>query len=92
MSTKRDANHPVIVDGSTLRLIPTPKPRRIPLKTLAQVRNEMSRKYRQLDAGEVDSQDCSRAVYILAQIGRIIEVADLEERILQLEGGNNGIT
>jgi len=79
---------PLTLDGSTLRVIPTP--RRIDLATLEQVRSEMARVYRESRSGKLDSQEASRFTYILSQIGKMIELAVLERRIERLEGLQDG--
>ncbi|QBB70628.1 hypothetical protein ELE36_09755 [Pseudolysobacter antarcticus] len=65
-------------------LAPTPS-RRINLKTLAQVRREMSHVYREMRAGALESHHGTRFVYVLAQVGKMIEQSELEKRITQLE-------
>lgn len=84
MTDKRTANAPATIDGKTLSLVPT-SPRRIALATLDQVRLEMARVYKAVDAGKFDSGEGSRRVYMLSQIGKMIEVADLEKRVEVLE-------
>ena len=65
-------------------LVPTPS-RRISLKTLGHVRREMAYVYREMRAGVIESQDGTRYVYVLAQVGKMIEQSELEKRIAQLE-------
>jgi len=79
---------PVTIDESSFRVVPTP--RRIDLKTMGQVRAEMARVYRQTREGKIDSQDGSRFVYMLVQIGKMVELADLEKRLESLEKQKNG--
>jgi uncharacterized protein YjhX (UPF0386 family) len=69
--------------GSGVRLLPTPY--RIDLKTLDDVRVEMARVYRDMRTGRIESQDGTRLVYVLAQIGKIIEAGDVEKRVEALE-------
>ncbi|MGB8077859.1 MAG: hypothetical protein WCE58_13700 [Gallionella sp.] len=45
----------------------------------------MARVYRQVKARQLDSQDASRMVFISAQIGRLIEIGQLEARLDALE-------
>jgi hypothetical protein len=49
------------------------------------VRLELAAVYRKMDAGEIESQDGTRRAYVLRAIGDIIEMAELERRILELE-------
>ena len=65
-------------------LVPTPS-RRINLKTLSHVRREMAFVYREMRVGAIESQDGTRFVYVLAQIGKMVEQTDLERRVAQLE-------
>jgi hypothetical protein len=65
-------------------LVPTPS-RRINLKTLAQVRREMAFVYREMRAGSIESQDGTRYVYVLAQVGKMIVETELERRVARLE-------
>jgi hypothetical protein len=65
-------------------LVPIPL-RRISLKTLFQVRREMASVYREMRAGSIESQDGTRYVYVLAQVGKMIEQSELERRVAQLE-------
>ena len=74
-----------IFDRGGLRLLPTPKRLRLPLTTLIHVRDEMARCYRQMRAGDLDSSEGSKRVYVLGQIGKVIEGALLEQRIEALE-------
>jgi len=74
-----------VIDRGGLRLLPTPKRMRLPLTTLIHVRDEMARCYRQMKAGDMDSAEGSKRVYVLSQIGKVIEGALLEKRIEALE-------
>jgi hypothetical protein len=69
--------------GSGIWLLPTPY--RIDLKTLDDVRVEMARVYRDMRSGRIESQDGTRLVYVLAQIGKIIEAVEIEKRVEALE-------
>ena len=82
---------PESLNGRALRLIPTPSPT-IHLKTLDDVRVEMAKVYRAMKRGKVPTQDGTRLVYVLSQIGRVIEVdqigarVEAVERVLRLRG------
>lgn len=58
---------------------------RLPLRSIKDVQNEMARLYRSAKAGDVAVTDASRLANILALLGRLIEGADLEDRIAALE-------
>ena len=62
---------------------PTPS---IHLKTINDVRLEMASVYRKMSAGNIETSDGSRLVYVLGQIGKMIELHDIEKRVEQLEG------
>jgi hypothetical protein len=66
--------------------IPPPGRRvRLRLDSLARVRFELTRIYRQARDGERDVSDASKLAHILVAIGRILEGSDLEKRIGLLE-------
>ncbi len=81
---KRQPESPDSHEGGPLTLAPIP-PRRIDLATLENVRQEMARVYRFVDQGKIETQEGTRRVYILSQIGKVIEAADLERRLGALE-------
>nr|NMG32363.1 hypothetical protein [Aromatoleum evansii] len=58
---------------------------RLPLRNLADVQRELSRLYRSAKVGEVAVADASRLANILQIVARLIEGADLERRISDLE-------
>jgi hypothetical protein len=62
-----------------------PRSRRLPLRTVAQIRNEMARTYRRFDAGQVDRMHANTATFVLSALVRVIEGSDLEARIEALE-------
>ena len=68
--------------ATNLKLVPTP---RLDLKTLENIRVEMAKVYRAVKKGEIQTQEGTRLVYMLAQIGKIIEVAEIETRLKVLE-------
>jgi hypothetical protein len=80
---KREPKSPATIDGETLTVLATP--RRIDLKTLEQVRSEMARVYREMRNGNIESQDGTRFVYVLGQIGKLIEAEQIEQRLAALE-------
>lgn len=85
--TKKERNSPVIYEGQVLQALPTPQ---IKLVTIEDCRREMARVYRDARTNRIDSQDGSRFVYMLSQIGKLIELSDIEKRIEVLENLNNG--
>lgn len=58
---------------------------RCPLRTIDDVRAELARLYREGKAGKRDVTDVSKLANVLSILGRLIEGADLETRIAELE-------
>lgn len=71
-----------VIEGELLS--PTPQ-KKIALSDLESTRREMASVYRDMRSGRIDTQDGTRLVYALAQIGKLIELAMLERRIGELE-------
>lgn len=46
----------------------------------------MARIYREAESGKRDISEASKLVYILGQIGKMIELAEVEARLRALEG------
>lgn len=70
------------VIGEVIDPIPPP---RIDLRNLEAVRREMARVYRQMRAGELPPESGTRLVYVLDRIGKLIETAQVERRLIELE-------
>ena len=79
-----DSNSPINQDNSEDISIPTPY--RIDLKSIDDVRLEMAKVYRSMKSGEIASSDGTRFVYVLSQIGKLIEIYEVEKRLSVLEG------
>ena len=50
----------------------------------------MARVYRGMKSGQMETSDGTKLVYVLVQIGKMIEVHDIEKRIELLEAGETG--
>ena len=46
---------------------------------------ETARVYRDMESGARDSQDGSRLVYVLTQIAKLLELTEIEQRLVTLE-------
>lgn len=71
--------------GELLPLGATPRPRRPSLQTLPEVRREMARVYRDMRHGRIETQDGTRLTYVLTQIAKVIQVAELDARVEAVE-------
>ncbi len=60
-------------------------PHRIDLKSIDDVRLEMARVYRDMKSQKIPTSDGTRLVYVLGQIGKMIELHDIEKRVEELE-------
>ena len=80
---------PLTIDGRTLRVIPGGR-RKAVLNSLEGVRREMARIYRDAEEGRRDTAEASKLVYILGQIGKVLELTEIESRLKVLEGKTNG--
>ena len=87
MSKSTDNKVPVTIDGESGELMPTPA--KIDLKSIDDVRLEMARVYREMRGDVIETQKGTRLVYVLAAIGKLIELHELEQRIQDLEGKMN---
>ena len=87
MTKSTDYNLPATIDGKSNELIPTPT--KIDLKSIDDVRLEMARVYREMRGDVIETQKGTRLVYVLAAIGKLIELHELEQRIQKLEGEMN---
>ena len=87
MTKATDNNLPATIDAQSIELIPTPA--RIDLKSIDDVRLEMARVYREMRGDVIETQKGTRLVYVLAAIGKLIELHELEQRIQDLEGKTN---
>ena len=75
---------PMTVDNASGEAYPTPS-KKIDLANINDVRLEMASVYRGMKSGSIEAGDGSRLVYVLGQIGKMIELHDIERRINQLE-------
>lgn len=89
MTLTGTAREPETIDGKTLRLLPPPSRRKPQLTSLEGVRTEMARIYREMEAGKRESQEGSRLVYVLTQIGKVLELTEIERRLITLEANAN---
>lgn len=87
MTKTSGKKRPATIDGNTLAVLPTPG--KIDLKTADDVRLEMAKVYRDMKGGKVDMADGTKLVYVLAQIGKLIELTEIEKRIELLENKNS---
>lgn len=77
----------IVKNPDTLTPIGGPRKREPKLKTLRDIRTEMSRQYRAcFYRQEMLPEDYSRAVFGLRALAEIIEATEFEERLQQLEG------
>ncbi len=83
MNNITDNNSPVTQGSSQEISIPTPN--KIDLKSIDDVRLEMAKVYRSMKGKEIQASDGTRFVYVLAQIGKMIEIHDIEQRLTVLE-------
>ena len=65
-------------------LHPTPRAK-IDLRNLEAVRREMGKVYREMRSGELQPESGTRLVYVLDRIGKLIEVEQIEQRLIELE-------
>mgnify|MGYP003430302272 CR=1 FL=1 len=79
---KTTINPAPIVDAIELLPVPTPP---INLHDFDAVRREMSRVYRDMRSGRIDTQDGTRLVYALSQIAKLHEIVEIERRVNELE-------
>lgn len=80
-------NQPVTIDGTTGK--PDPTPPKIDLKTADDVRLEMAKVYREMRGNRMDMGDGTKLVYVLGQIGKLVELHEIEQRIVALEASND---
>ena len=74
---------PLTIDGASG--LPDPTPREIKLKTADDVRVEMGKVYREMRHGKIETGEGTKLVYVLGQIGKVIELVEIEKRIALLE-------
>lgn len=81
--------YPVEIDGATGEVETLPQQKgqryRAKLDTLADVKREMAKVYREARSGLVDVQDATKLTWCLQAVGKVIEGSDLEKRIEALE-------
>lgn len=82
MTQKKETKQPVMHEGQVLQALPTPQ---IKLATIEDCRREMARVYRDARTAKIDTSEASRLVYMLSQIGKLIETGQLEQRLIELE-------
>ena len=73
----------VSIDSSNHELLATPS--RIDLKHIDDVRLEMAKVYRDMKQQKIPAHDGTRLVYVLTQIGKMIELHDIEKRVNTIE-------
>ena len=80
-----DTNIATTIDNYSGDILPTPS-KKIDLATINDVRLEMASVYRAMKGGSIEAGNGSRLVYVLAQIGKMVELHDIEKRVEKLEG------
>ena len=79
----REKHPSITLDGATGK--PDPTPPKTKLSSIEDVRREMATIYREARAGKVDISDAGRLAYILTGIGKLVEIEQVERRLIELE-------
>ena len=86
-----EAGEGKIASPRRLTVVPTPLRRRaIDLASLADVRREMCRIYRDMRFNRINSQEGTRMTYVLSQIAKTIELGQLQVRVEALQRALGG--
>ncbi len=84
-----DSCAPAVAASGTVRpdlRPPSPPPRyRAKLRTLADIRHELTRLYRQMRSGTVPVADGGRLAYVLAMLAKLDSEVGFEQRLQALE-------
>lgn len=75
----------VTIDGQSGTVDPPPHVPKIKLKKLEDIRREMARVYRQMRAGAMRKEDGTKLVYVLGELGKLMEREIIEGRLAVLE-------
>lgn len=62
----------------------SPSPKFVRLTTLEDVRVEMARVYRDMRSKRIKTDEGTRLVYVLSQLGRVCEVVRIENRVEEM--------
>ena len=90
MTLKGAVRVPQTIDGATLALVPAPGRRKAQLNTLEGIRRELARIYREAESGKRDTADASRLTFMLGQIGKLLELTEIERRLTAIEERPHG--
>jgi hypothetical protein len=75
---------PTSFDAVGAEHVPTPPPK-IDLRDAHAIRREMASVYRDMRAGNIESQEGTRFVYVLDHIRKAYETAEMQSRIDEIE-------
>ena len=78
-----DKKRSITIDNSSGKVTPTLL--KIDLKSIDDVRLEMAKIYREMRNQKIDAADGTKLIYVLSQIGKMIEIHDIEKRINLIE-------
>ena len=82
---------PKVIDSQSGEVFDVdPTPPQIKLGSIAEVRRELARVYRDARGGNIETGDASRLSYILVSIGKLILDNEIEQRLTKLENAQNG--
>jgi hypothetical protein len=84
VSTKTQRRRRETIDGSTGEVQPSPRRRRVKLRTVEDFNREHVRVYREYRAGVISAQDFGRVIYGLRLMQEGVAVAELGPRIAEL--------
>lgn len=83
MAEVTDKKISLTIDNSNGRVTPTLL--KIDLKSIDDVRLEMAKIYREMRNHKIDAAEGTKLIYVLSQIGKMIEIHDIEKRINLIE-------
>ena len=81
---KTDTKELVTIDNISGDVLPT-RNKKIDLATIDDVRYEMASIYRGMKSGSIETSDGTKLVYVLGAIGKMIEVHQIDQRLIALE-------
>ena len=81
---KTDTKELVTIDNISGDVLPT-RNIKIDLATIDDVRLEMASIYRGMKSGSIKTSDGTKLVYVLGAIGKMIEVHQIDQRLIALE-------